>query len=112
VSAETLYLVFAVACAAGANGVWRLLGLVLASRVDEDSLVFVWVRMVATALVAALVSQLVLFPTGALTAAPTWLRVGSVVLGVAAYFLGRRSVALGIGVGIGALIVGLLGRGM
>lgn len=109
---DPLYLVAALACAAGANGIWRLLGVLLAARVDENSAVFVWVRMVATALVAALVSQLLLFPTGMMATAPTWLRVGAVGLGVAAYLLGRRSVALGIGVGVGALIVGLLVRGV
>jgi branched-subunit amino acid transport protein len=107
-SAADLYLLGAILAAAAANGIWRVLGVLLASRVDEHSPIFAWVRMVATALVAALVSQLVLNPAGSLAGVPLWLRVGCVGFGAAVYYAMGRSVAFGILAGEAALIGTLL----
>lgn len=78
-----------------ANEIWRWLGVAFAGRLTEDMEVFRWVRAVATALVAAVITQLVLFPTGALAAVPLAVRV--------------TAFALGVGVSLAVPRVGLLG---
>ena len=51
--------------AALAHEPWRLMGLVIGQKLDPDGEIFKWVRAVSTALVAALVARIVLFPPGA-----------------------------------------------
>ncbi len=48
--------------------VWRWLGILLGRGIDENSEIILWVRAVATALVAAVVARIMLFPPGALAA--------------------------------------------
>ena len=62
----------------------------------EDSELLVFVRTVATALVAAVIGNLVVFPSGALAEAALMLRVAAAVLGFAAYFLLGKKVLAGI----------------
>jgi hypothetical protein len=85
---------------------WRWLGVVLGRSLDIDSPVFAWVRAVATALVAALIMRLMLFPAGALGAIPTGVRVGAFAIGLAVFFLGGRKMAYGVIAGAAALIAG------
>jgi len=94
------------------NEVWRWLGLVLARGLDERSEIVVWVRAVATAILAGVIAKLTLFPPGALAGVPLSVRLASIVIGFVAFFLLRRSVLLGVAVGevvlvAGALLVGL-----
>lgn len=86
------------------NEVFRLAGVVLARRVDERSEIFVWVRHVATALLAGLVAKLLLSPASVLATVPLGLRLGAVALGVAAFFLCRRSIVAGVVCGEAALM--------
>ena len=46
--------------------VWRVLAVFAAHRLDEDSEILVFVRAVATALLAGIVAKLLLTPAGAL----------------------------------------------
>ena len=88
------------------NEIWRVLGLVLARGLNEDSEIVVWSRAVATALLAGVVAKLILFANGALTTVPLSVRVGAAVLGFLAFVLLRRSVFGGVIVGEAALLVG------
>lgn len=90
------------------NEVWRWLGVILARGVDEDSEIFLWVRGVATAVLAGVIAKLTLFPPGALATVPTALRVGAVMAGLTAFLLIRRSVFAGVAVGELVLIGGSL----
>lgn len=107
-----LYFAAVLALATVANGIWRLFGVILAAHVDEKSRFFAWIRMVATALVAALVGQLVFHPAGVFALVPLWLRLGSLVAGGLAYWFGKRSLALGIVVGEAVLIGTTLALGL
>lgn len=73
--------------------VWRWTSVFLVRGLSEDSEVLVWVRAVASALLASVVAKLMLAPSGALAVAPVawrWLALGG---GVLAYLaLGRRMV--------------------
>jgi hypothetical protein len=64
----------------------------------------VWVRAVATTLVAGVVAKILFSPTGALVAVPLAWRLGALAIGVAAFFLARRSVMAGVVIGEAALI--------
>jgi Branched-chain amino acid transport protein (AzlD) len=84
--------------------IWRVLAVFLARGFDERAEIFVWVRAVASTLVAGVVAKILLTPAGALAAVPLSLRLGALALGVAAFFLVRRSVMAGVVVGEAALI--------
>ena len=88
------------------NEVWRLLGIVVAHGLDESSELVVWVRAVATALLAGVVAKIVLFPPGGLAAVPLAVRLTAMAVGFAAFLLVRRSVLAGVLAGEAVLILG------
>lgn len=83
--------VFILVAGWAATDFWRFLGVHLGSRLSEHSDVLVLVRSVATALVAGVIGNLVIFPAEPLASTPMVLRVGAMAVGFAAYLLlGRR----------------------
>lgn len=86
---------------------WRFLGVYLGGRFSEDSEALVLVRSIATALVAAVIGNLIVFPSGALADVPLWLRVLSVIAGFAAYLAWERKVIVGILVAEAVLFAGI-----
>jgi hypothetical protein len=86
--------------------VWRWLAVVSARRLDEGSELMIFIRGVATAMVAGVIMRLVLFPTGDLASIALWLRVGSVVVAFAVYFLLKRSMLAGVVAGEAVMIAG------
>ncbi|HEV7255609.1 MAG TPA: AzlD domain-containing protein [Mesorhizobium sp.] len=89
-----------------ATDAWRFLGVYLGGRVSETSETLVLVRCVATALVASVIASLIVFPSGALAAAPLALRLGSAAAGFCAYRLAGKRVIVGILVAELALAAG------
>jgi Branched-chain amino acid transport protein (AzlD) len=94
------------------NEIWRWLGLLVARGLAEESEVVVWVRAVATAILAGVIAQLIATSSGALGAIPLSVRIAAVAGGFLAFLLVRRSVLAGVAVGEAVLIVGasLVGR--
>jgi len=90
------------------NEVWRMLGVVLARGLDEDSEIIVLARAVATAILTGVVGKLVIFAPGALAGVPIWVRLGATALGLAAFALLRRSVLAGVVVATVAITAGVL----
>jgi hypothetical protein len=90
------------------NEIWRVLGLVAARGLDEDSEIVVWVRAVATAVLAAVIAKLTIFSPGVLASVPLAVRLLAVASGLAGYFLIRRSVFAGVIMGETVLIAGAL----
>ncbi len=88
------------------NEIWRVLGLVLARGLDEDSEVVVWSRAVATAILAGVIAKLILFSTGALDTIPLPVRVAAAVCGFLAVLAWKRSVFVGVVAGELALLLG------
>jgi len=76
--------------------IWRVLGVLFAGRLDEASEVLAWVRAVATALVAAVIAKLILFPTAALAEVPLIARTGATAVAFGVYLAAGRGLALGI----------------
>ncbi len=88
-----------------ATEIWRWLGYFIGGRLDVEGAPFLWIRSVATALIAGLVTRMLLFPVGALAQVPTMIRLGAFVGGVAFYFVLRGNLAAGVGGGA-ALLMG------
>ncbi|MHA7772482.1 AzlD domain-containing protein [Roseibium sp. M-1] len=79
-----------------ATDVWRWLGVFAGGRLREDGELLIWVRCVATALVAGVISKLILFPQGALAETPLWLRLAAAGFGFAAFFATKQRVYAGV----------------
>lgn len=90
-----------------ATDFWRFLGVYLGGRLSEDSELLVLVRCIATALVAAVIANLVFFPTGALAAVPLFLRAGAMIAGFLAYLAAGKRVVVGIVAGEAVLGAGI-----
>jgi branched-subunit amino acid transport protein len=78
------------------NQIWRMLGLWFGGGIDEGSELLVWVRAVATAVLAGVIAQILVQPPGALASVPDWLRYGAVAAGFAAFLLSRKSIFAGV----------------
>ena len=88
--------------------VWRWLGVIFSRGLDEGSEIVVWVRAVATAILAGVIAKLTIFAPGVLATVPTPVRLGAVVIGFLAFMLIRRSVFAGVIAGELALVLGAL----
>ena len=90
------------------NEVWRWAGFLLARGIDEASEILVWVRAVATAVLAAVIAKLIFFAPGALASVPLAVRIIALIAGFAGFLLFRRSVFAGVATGEAVLIAGAL----
>lgn len=90
------------------NEVWRWLGVIFARGLDEDSEIVVWVRAVATAILAGVIAKLTIFAPGVLATVPMPVRIAALAIGFAAFLAIRRSVFAGVLAGEIALIGGAL----
>lgn len=88
--------------------VFRFAAVLFSRRLDEDSEALLFVRAVATALLAGVIARLVLTPTGDLAGVPLWIRLATIAAGVAAYFLFRKSVLAGVLVAEAAIVGGAI----
>jgi branched-subunit amino acid transport protein len=88
------------------NEVWRMLGLWLGAGVDEGSELLVWVRAVATAILAGVIAQILVFPPGALASVPGLLRYGAVAAGLAVFIATRRAIFAGVVCGEVVMLAG------
>ena len=78
------------------NQIWRMLGLWFGGGLDEESELLVWVRAVATAILAGVIAQILVQPPGALASVPGWLRYAAVAAGFVAFLVTRRSTLAGV----------------
>jgi hypothetical protein len=90
------------------NEIWRWLGIVLARGLDEDADIVVWVRAVATAVLAGVIARIIVLPPGALAGVGLPVRVGAMALGFAGFLALRRSPFAGIVIGEAALLAGAI----
>lgn len=88
------------------NEIWRMLGIVAARGLAEDSELLIWVRAVAIAVLAGVVAKIALFAPSGLADVPLAVRLVAIATGFAAFVLVRRSVFVGIAVGEAVLVAG------
>ena len=89
---------------------WRFLGVVAISRLDPESPVLLWVRSVATALIAALVVRFVYDPSGMLAETAFSSRAIALAAAVAGFYLGGRRIEAGVGLAAVTLMINELLR--
>lgn len=87
---------------------WRWLGVWIGRGLDIEGPLFAWVGAVATALVAALITRLTLFPAGALGRLPLGIRVCAFLVGISVFYARGRRLPEGVAAGALALIAGTL----
>jgi hypothetical protein len=90
------------------NEVWRWLAVIFSRGLDEGSEILVWVRAVATAILAGVIAKLTIFAPGVLATVPMSVRVAAVLIGFAGFMGARRSVFAGVAAGEAALFLGAL----
>jgi branched-subunit amino acid transport protein len=93
-----------VVAAALGTYLWRGLGVLLSGRIKVNSELFNWVACVAYAMVAGLISRIVIVPGGMLTQTALAERLIACVLAVAAYYLSRRNLLVGVSAGVAAIM--------
>ena len=76
--------------------IWRYLGVLSAGRLSERSPLIGVVRAVASALVAAVIARLVLYPSGTLLEIALGWRIAAVAIGFLTYLILRRSIIAGL----------------
>ncbi|RWC12637.1 MAG: AzlD domain-containing protein [Mesorhizobium sp.] len=90
-----------------ATDIWRFLGVYLGGKLSEDSDLLVLVRTMATALVAAVIGNLIVFPGGALAHTSLGLRIAAAALGFVAYLASGKRMVVGIATAEFLLLAGL-----
>jgi hypothetical protein len=90
------------------NEIWRWAGFLLARGIDGSSEILIWVRAVATAVLAAVIAKLIFFAPGALASVPLAVRITALIAGFVGFLLFRRSVFAGVATGEAVLIAGAL----
>jgi hypothetical protein len=88
------------------NEVWRVLGLLLARGLNEESEIVVWSRAVATTILAGVIAKLIVFSSGALAGIPLTVRITAAVCGFLAFLAVKRSVFAGVAAGEAVLLAG------
>lgn len=76
--------------------IWRWMGVMAGSALAQDSEILIWVKAVATGLIASVIGTLIVFPTGALAETSLLLRVVATLAGYGAFFLAGKRVLIGI----------------
>ncbi len=88
------------------NEIWRMMGLWFGGGIDEGSELLVWVRAVATAILAGVIAQILVYPPGALASVPDLLRYGAVAAGLAVFIATRKSIFGGVLAGEVVMLAG------
>ncbi len=88
-----------------ATYLWRGLGVALARRLNVEGELFRWVSCVAFAMIAGLMSRIILMPTGALASTGLPERLAATACALFAYFvLTRRNLLAGVSAGALAIV--------
>ncbi len=112
--AETWWWPYVMIVVAGwlATDIWRWFGVFAGGRLREDGELLIWVRCVATALIAGLIAKLILFPNGVLGETPMWLRIAAAVFGFIVFLGTRKTVITGVLSSLGFLLAGMWALGV
>ena len=78
------------------NQIWRMLGLWLGGGLDEGSDLLMWVKAVATSILAGVIAEILVRPPWALASVPDFLRYGALVVGFIVFMVTRRSIFAGV----------------
>ncbi len=83
---------------------WRGLGVALSAHIAPNGALFRWITCVSYAMLAGLVSRIMILPLGSLADTPLVFRLGAMAVAITVFFLARRRLLPGIVTGVGAFI--------
>lgn len=89
----------AVAVAAVVTYFWRGLGVLLSGRLQADSTIVAWIGSIAYAMLAGLISRIIILPIGPLATTTLTARLGATVIALALFYLTRRNLIAGVAAG-------------
>ena len=78
-----------------ATFVWRVIGVLVANRIDAGGALFQWFSCVAYAMLAGLITRILVFPVGTLEQTEDIDRGAAMVVGFALFFISKRNVFIG-----------------
>jgi len=93
-----------VLAAAAATYTWRGLGVLLSGRMQVDSELFNWVACVAYAMIAGLITRIIVLPTGLLGTSLLGDRVLAIALALVAFHATRKNLFAAVITGATAII--------
>ncbi len=102
-----LWPLLVLAVSAVATYLWRGLGVLFSGRINPDSAVFAWMAAVAYALLAGLITRMIVLPIGPLTETPLEARLAAAALCVGSFLL-TRNLLLAVLVGGGSMALWLV----
>ena len=94
--------------------IWRFAGAAIAHYIDPASSVFQWLTCVAYGMLAALITRMLLIPTGALAETPTTDRLIAIATGFVVFFVFQCNFFFGTlsAFGVFLILSSLRGTGM
>ena len=75
--------------------IWRALGVAVANHIDISSDLFQWFNCVSYAMLAGLISRIILIPSGTLATTPLSDRVTAMVIGFVIFVIFKRNIVWG-----------------
>ena len=88
-----------------ATYIWRGMGVLAGVRVNPESRLFRWVTCVSYAMLAGLISRMIVMPLGALQEIPLLDRASATVLAVLVFFLFGRNLNGGVLAGVLCFVI-------
>ena len=101
---QSQYLWMLVISAILASYLWRFLGALFSKKINPEGKVFQWITCVSYAMLAGLISRMILLPAGTIDQVPLWIRLVSLAVGLGVFFLARKQVLVGVGAGLAIFI--------
>ena len=84
-----------------ATGVWRFIGVLLAGKISTDGLLMNWINTVAYAMVAAVMMQILVYPSGILATTSLLERLIGLFIGIITMLISKKLLL--------AIIAGIMG---
>ena len=97
-TANTIYIaIFLATCA---TYLCRAMGVFSAKNINTNSPVFNWIKCVSIGIISAVISKIILFPSGILSETESESRIVATIVTLLAYFLFKKNVIFGIFAGV------------
>ena len=80
--------------------VWRFLGVVLSSKIQKDSFFAKWINAIAFAMTTALMTRVIIFPTGALAETELIERIVPFLIGIIIFLFFPKKPIFGLAIGV------------
>lgn len=93
-----------ISCGIIGTYLWRGLGVAFSTRIHPEGALFRWVTCVSYAMLAGLISRMLVLPIGSLADTPLSIRLGAMAVAVIVFFLFGRSLLPGLAAGVATFI--------